>query len=155
MASEKKQSKNGQQAEYAHPASSGHDSGVQSSSKGRILIIDDSEISRQAVRIILEGAGYDVIELESARDATRVILREVPDLVLMDVVMPDLAGDKAVEAIRAGGALRNTQVLLFSQRSKKELEALAQDCGADGYLQKSAEGDVLIGDVERWMARTS
>ncbi|MEE8409342.1 MAG: response regulator, partial [Myxococcota bacterium] len=123
--------------------------------KGRILIVDDSEISRQVVRLTLEAAGYEVLDLESARDATRVILRRVPDLVLMDVVMPDLAGDKAVEIIRARSALRHTRVVLFSERPAEELESLAKSCGADGYIQKTSKEADLVSDVAHWIARAT
>lgn len=125
----------------------------ESTSAGRILIIDDSEIARQGVRLALEPAGYEILDLRSALEAPRVILRKTPDLVLMDVAMPDLSGDKAVEVIRASKALRRIKVVLYSEKSVEELERLVESCGADGYIKKAPNDADLVRRVKDWVTQ--
>ena len=124
-----------------------------STSAGRILIIDDSKSGRQLVRLALEAACYEILELSSVREAPRVILRKTPDLVLMDVAMPGLSSDKAGEVIRATKALRRMKVVRFSEKSAEELDRLVQCCGADGYIKKPPDEADLVRRVGDWVTR--
>ena len=105
------------------------------------------------MRLALEPAGYEVYELETALDAVKAILRRAPDLVLMDVAMPDLAGDEAVRVVRASHVGLRVCVLLFSEKSEEELKALAAACGADGYIQKTSDDTAFLKNVEQWFEK--
>ena len=121
--------------------------------RGKILVIDDSEIVIAAVRMILEDAGYTVVTLNSPFGTSPRILRERPDLVLLDLMMPGLTGDKIVEVVRRTPALVNTLIVLHSDRSAEELAAAAQRCGADGFILKTCEEQELVTQVQQWLAK--
>lgn len=108
----------------------------------RVLIVDDNEVCRAVVRETLEGDGFDVIELGSPVGLSSVVNREKPDLVLMDIEMPALEGDRAVE-ILLKHRLHDCKILLYSGRPVAELQQLARRCGATGFVSKSVTEGAL------------
>jgi CheY-like chemotaxis protein len=108
----------------------------------KVLIVDDNEVCRAVVRESLEQGGFDVIELENPLGMSRVVNHEKPDVVLMDVEMPAMEGDKAVE-IFLKHRLHNCKILLYSGRAPRELEILARNCGASGFVPKSVTDAAL------------
>lgn len=122
--------------------------------KGKVLIVDDSETVLAAASQALGRAGYEVITADKALMTSRTISREKPDLVLLDVNMPTLTGDKLAEIVLGRLAPENRPVLLLhSDVETRELEALAKKCGADGFVRKSSELNLLVMQVHIWMAR--
>jgi len=108
----------------------------------KVLIVDDNEVCRAVVRESLELDGFDVIELENPLGMSRVVNHEKPDVVLMDVEMPAMEGDKAVE-ILLKHRLHDCKILLYSGRPPKELATLARNCGAAGFVPKSVTDAAL------------
>src|SRR5688572_12507255 len=100
--------------------------------KGRVLILDDSEIILEATKLALEEEGYVVFTLTSPFLLLETMQREKPDVVLCDVNMPTLSGDRVLEVSNAFGAFRETPVLLYSTLEEAELKSLASRFGADG-----------------------
>lgn len=103
----------------------------------RILVIDDDEIAREYVASTLASAGNVVFQLPSAIGATRVISHEHIDVVILDVMMPELDGDKLARLLRESRHHANLAIILISGRSAAELEPLAVAAGADAVLSKS------------------
>ncbi len=112
----------------------------------KVLVIDDNEVCRAVVRESLEQGGFDVIELENPLGMSGVVNNEKPDVVLMDVEMPAMAGDKAVE-IFLKHRLHECKILLYSGRAPSELEKLARACGASGYVPKSVTDRALASAI--------
>ena len=108
----------------------------------KILVIDDDEVCRAVARDSLEQAGFDVIELENPLGMSGIVNSEKPDVVLMDVEMPGMGGEKAVE-IFLKHRLHDCKILLYSGRDARELEKLARECGASGFVPKSVTNEGL------------
>ncbi len=121
--------------------------------RGRILVVDDSPTALKMARLPLESAGYEVITKKEAVLVSSTILREKPHIVLLDVNMPAIRGDKLVEIIRSHPSSADTILLLYSQKPAEELGALARRCGADGFVQKSADSGLLVEQMNWWMGR--
>lgn len=109
----------------------------------KVLIVDDNEVCRAVVREALETDGFDVCELGSPIGMSSVVSFEKPDVVLMDVEMPAIEGNKAVEILRRHN-LHACKVLLYSGRPIAELEQLARSCGASGFVPKSIADAQLV-----------
>src|SRR5262245_35144981 len=122
-------------------------------SAAKVLVIDDSELALSWVKNALEEEGYEVVTHTQALGCGALMLRERPDLLLLDVNMPTLRGDDLVELVRSHEALRNTVVLLHSSRPPAELRAITQRCGADGYLEKSNQPKDLVRSVRSHLTR--
>lgn len=110
----------------------------------KVIVIDDSELILSVVRSFLTSAGHEVVTRAMAVGTRAAVLRETPDVVLLDVNMPLLDGPEICASIRAHGGMRSTRVLLHSDRPESELRELARDCGADGYLCKTSSRDLFL-----------
>jgi CheY-like chemotaxis protein len=120
-------------------------------SKGKVLILDDSEIVLESATLTLEEAGYEVAPLRSPFLLFKTMQRERPDVALVDVHMPALNGDRVLEIAHGIGAFVGTPVLLYSTMEDAELRAMAARHGADGFVRKSADREQLVSAVERWL----
>lgn len=116
----------------------------------KVLVVDDSEIIHTYVRAVLEAVGYEVIGLDNPTGFSRTLMLEKPDLVLMDVHMPALRGDRLVEIVRRSGLTR-CPIVLFSDRPETELARLVEECGADGYIRKNQDPTLLALKVRRFL----
>ena len=112
----------------------------------KVLVVDDNEVCRAVVRESLEEGGFDVVELGNPLGMSTVVSVEKPDVVLMDVEMPAMDGDKAVE-ILLKHRLHDCKILLYSGKAPLELEKLARACGASGFVSKSVTDAALASAV--------
>lgn len=118
-------------------------------SKKNVVVIDDCKLTLAIARDILESAGYEVFTAESGIEANVYIYAKPgPDLILIDVVMPMLQGDKKVQLLKVREATRSIPVLLMSSKQEAELSRLAASSGADGYITKPLQRERLLQAVE-------
>lgn len=103
----------------------------------RVLVIDDSETARAAMAETLIEAGYRVLELPSAIGATRVILRNDVQVVIVDVTMPGLSGDMLVRVLRNNPRLKDLVIVVVSGMATENLERIRTEVGADAVLAKT------------------
>jgi len=116
----------------------------------RILVIDDCRLTRVITRDLLEEAGYEVVTAECALTANPLIeTPPPPDLILMDVVMPEVSGGRKVRRLKVREPSRAIPVVLISTKPREELRQLANRSGADGFLQKPLSRALLLQELER------
>ena len=114
----------------------------------RIVVIDDNRLTLQIARDMLVKEGFDVAVATNSGEAFNVILDgEKPSLLVMDVTMPLIEGDKIVVALKGSKQTADIPILFYSGRSSEELESLVKITGANGYLTKSASHEELISTV--------
>jgi CheY-like chemotaxis protein len=123
---------------------------LQSAASAKILIVDDDELTRAVTRAALEEHGFVVVELASSLGMNTLIASEKPDLILIDVSMPALEGDKAVAIVRRHG-LHRGPILLYSALPLQELAALARSSGANGFVSKAAGANALVQGVRAFL----
>lgn len=116
----------------------------------RILIAEDLDESRHALKLLLKLSGFDSLEAVDGRAAVEVAVREQPALVLMDLSLPELDGTQAVREIRATGAAM--PIIMVSAYDDPATRAETQAAGANDYLTKPIEFDQLKQKIERWLA---
>ncbi|HEV7765395.1 MAG TPA: response regulator [Thermoanaerobaculia bacterium] len=102
----------------------------------RILIIDDDPTHLTAARGILEAEGYEVFTQDQPFGSTNTVIHVQPDLVLLDVNMPALSGDRLAEVFRANSRTRNVMIVLHSSNDEDHLRTTARRLGLDGYVCK-------------------
>jgi two-component system OmpR family response regulator len=112
-------------------------------SRGKIMVVDDSEIVREAVAVNLEAFGYQVVALQNLFSFVQALETERQDLVLVDVNMPALSGDKLIEIARRHQTTHSCRMVLFSDRRPEHLARLAEACGAAGYISKTSDSESL------------
>jgi len=115
------------------------------SASAHIVIVDDSVITRDQTRLILEGAGFRVSEVENSADVSMSLWNDPADLVLLDVTMPLMSGDAVVQKLRKNG--EQGKVVLYSALPEEQLKKLSEQCGSDGYILKAEDADEIIAQV--------
>jgi CheY-like chemotaxis protein len=108
----------------------------------KVLVVDDEPVALEVTRAVLEKLGHEVVTRESALGTTAAIVRERPDIVLLDIVMPGIPGDELLRAIRQRDLLRGherTQFILYSGLASSKLERLVEETGALGSIEKTAD----------------
>ncbi len=113
----------------------------------KILVVDDQETVRFLANAVLRQAGYDVEEASSGSEAMASIERSPPDLVLLDVVMPDMDGYDVCEMIRARSGTRHLPILIMTGLDDEESITRAFDVGATDFIGKPLQRSVLANRV--------
>jgi signal transduction histidine kinase/DNA-binding response OmpR family regulator len=119
-----------------------------------ILIVDDTPEHLALVCMLLRHAGFLVLTASNAHEGLQLARRKHPDLVISDVVMPDISGIELCQMIRADADLATTPVLLVSgleRDTDRVVEALRK--GADGYIEVPFEPSLLVASVARLLER--
>lgn len=114
----------------------------------KILLIDDSEISLHFASRVLGRAGFDVRTTLDVNDLHSVLGGWRPDVILTDVNMPGLSGPDLCRKLKASYETAHVPVVLFSGVPPHELETMARECEADGFLSKSNGLDQLPQELE-------
>ncbi len=117
--------------------------------EARVLVVDDNEIELGVIRIVLEASGFEVTTLDSLFALSIEIKRCRPDIILLDVMMPALSGDRAAKILKGHGFSRDIPVILHSSKSEDELEEIAGCAGAQGYVCKTGDFDKLVTEIRR------
>jgi len=118
----------------------------------RILVIDDEADIRQAVTLMLGRAGYEVIEAANGREGLRRFHAETPDLVLLDVAMPELDGWQTLDRLRD---MSEVPVLMLTARGLESDRVRGLDAGADDYLVKPFSGQELLARIRAILRRVT
>jgi PAS domain S-box-containing protein len=109
-----------------------------------ILIVDDSTTFRGALRMSLEAAGYVVHEAASGEEGLALVASLRPDAVVVDGVLPGIDGATVVRRLKSDTALRGMPCVLLTAAEEAADELRALDAGADAYLRKSDDVDVIL-----------
>jgi CheY-like chemotaxis protein len=114
--------------------------------KKKILLLDDSTITLEMEKAVLEDRGYKVaiasnlLEFQSQLDAFQ------PEIILTDLMMPDISGKDIVRVLKQDFHTEKIPIILFSSKGDDELQEIAEQAGADGFLSKS-HGIDKLGDM--------
>ena len=119
----------------------------------KILIVEDHLDSREALSALFQAFGYDVIEARNGREAISRAANERPNLILMDIMMPEIDGFDAARAIRAIPGCENIPIIaVTAMDDARELALLA---GMSDYVRKPVDIHGLLAKVNVWLEPTA
>ena len=118
-----------------------------------ILYIEDNPDNRTLVRRILLSEDYAMLEAVNAFDALNILKDNRPDLILMDINMPDMDGYTLTAKIRALPGFERIPILALTANVMRGDKEKTLEAGCDGYIQKPLDIDQLIREVERFLPR--
>ncbi len=102
----------------------------------RVLIVEDLEDTRLLMRLELEGLGFIVFEAADGQSAVDLALRELPDVVLMDLSLPGLDGFQATKLMRQQKQLEKTPIIAVTAHHEQDFRTVAKNSGLDAYVTK-------------------
>jgi two-component system cell cycle response regulator DivK len=123
--------------------------------KGTILYVEDNLDNRTLVRRILLSEDYNLLEAVNATDALEVLKTEKPDLILMDINMPDMDGYTLTAKTKTTPGFESVPILALTANVMRGDKEKVLEAGCDGYIQKPIDFDELLREVERFIARSA
>lgn len=119
----------------------------------RILLVDDEQDILEIVGYNLSQEGYQILTATNGAEAVARAKKELPHLILMDVMMPEMDGMEATEAIRKIPGLSNVIIAFFTARSEDYSQVAGFDAGADDYITKPIKPKLLVSKVKALLRR--
>src|SRR5262245_40972457 len=115
----------------------------------RILIVEDQEDNRTILRDVLSTAGYELIEALNGKDGVRLAKSERPDLILMDIQLPEMDGYEATKQIKSFAELKTIPIIAVTSYALSGDEPKARAAGCDGYIAKPYSHRELLAEVRK------
>jgi CheY-like chemotaxis protein len=119
-----------------------------------VLLVEDNEDNRIIYATALRFAGYYVLEATTGPEGVQQTRDEMPDLVLMDISIPELDGWEATALLKADPRTKHIPIIAVTAHALPEDEQRSIDAGCDGYLAKPIPPARLIAEVDRRFGRT-
>jgi len=114
-----------------------------------ILVVDDESTIRDLAQMILEDAGYRVVLAQNGKEALQKIQAEAPDLVLLDMVMPEMSGLEVCKRLKSDPKTKLIPVVMFTVLGRDTDVEKAKQGGCDSYFVKPFTPSYLVAEVKR------
>jgi len=116
----------------------------------KILAVEDDLMLVELMRHRLESSGYEVITAENGKEGSFKAMAERPDIVLADIMMPELDGLEMIKIIRANSDLKDVPIIVCSALGREDDIKKAMDAGANDYVVKPYDSTELINKIEKY-----
>ncbi len=120
----------------------------------KILIVDDDPETVRLVKLMLSRQGYSVITANSGKQALDLLHAEHPDLILLDVMMPEMDGFQVTRQLRSNPKTTDTPILIFSAKAQVDDKVAGYEAGADEYLTKPIHPAELVARIKALLIRS-
>ena len=122
--------------------------------KHTILIVEDDPLNRKLLSELLALKGYRILEAHDGNEGVAQAIAQVPELILMDIHMPELDGFGATQALKEDLRTRAIPVWVLTSYAMTGDEARIRDCGCDEYITKPLDLCALLARLERHFGNT-
>lgn len=113
----------------------------------KVLVVDDTATDLKNLQQIVSGAGYAVITATSGKEAMAKAKSEQPDVVFLDVIMPEMNGFQVCRAITSDAATKDITVILVSSKGEKTDRVWGAEQGARGYVTKPYTAEQILDEL--------
>ncbi|OVE80139.1 hypothetical protein BVY02_01210 [bacterium J17] len=141
-------------AETEVPKTAAERSSKKSDDKKRVLIVEDDADQRAVLELVFRAEGYAVTGAFNGKEALKSLESAPVDVVVCDVMMPEMNGEEFLEALRGDKNYDDLPVLMLTAAGNTETEYRLLEAGADDYCQKNVQRKILIKRVERLLSRS-
>ena len=117
----------------------------------RILVVEDNETNMYLIRFILEKSGYEVIEAKDGASGVELAIKEKPDLIIMDLQLPDIDGLEATKRIRASKADGKIPIIALTSYAMASDREKALAVGCTGYISKPINPETFMAEIEKYL----
>jgi CheY-like chemotaxis protein/MinD-like ATPase involved in chromosome partitioning or flagellar assembly len=120
----------------------------------RILVVDDEADTLEMIKFMLRRQGFEVMLAQSGPEALKLLARDIPDLIILDVMMPEMDGNQVSQQIRADSRTSFVPLVMLTARSGTPHQVKGLLSGADEYLVKPVTQDELVNCIQTVLARS-
>ena len=117
----------------------------------KILIVDDEQDIVESLKFVLEASDFTCYTADNGEDGLRLAKEIVPDLMILDVMMPKINGYKISRLLKYDVKYKNIPILMVTARSQEEDKLIGEETGADEYITKPFELDEVVKKVEQYL----
>lgn len=116
----------------------------------KVLLVDDELDLVAVTKRRLESAGFEVLTVETGEDALAYLQENIPDLILLDLLLPKMQGEDVCKRIKSDESLKRIPVILFTA-SATDIPKVAKEVGADDYIMKPFEPEELLSKIKKFI----
>ena len=120
----------------------------------KVLVVEDNVLNMRLFSDLLKANGYTVLQARDGLEALRIVRLDRPDLILMDIQLPEMSGLEVTERIKADEELRSIPIVAVTAFAMKDDEEKIRQAGCDGYLTKPISIDGFMQTVGRYSSPT-
>ena len=117
----------------------------------KILTVVDEQDIVESLKFVLEAADYTCYAAYNGEDGLRLAKEILPDLIILDVMMPKINGYKISRLLKYDNKYKNIPILMITARSQEEDKIIGEETGADEYITKPFDLDVVVKTVEKYL----
>jgi DNA-binding response OmpR family regulator len=117
----------------------------------KILIVDDEQDIVESLKFVLEACDFTCYCAYNGEDGLRLAKEIVPDLIILDVMMPKINGYKISRLLKYDAKYKNIPILMVTARSQEEDKLIGEETGADEYITKPFELEEVVKKVEQYL----
>jgi DNA-binding response OmpR family regulator len=115
----------------------------------KILVVDDEEVTTELAKTFLERHGFGVICAFNGKEALDLARAETPDLILLDVMLPDIDGYEVCRILKAEALFKSIPILMFTAKGLNRDVERGHEVGADEYIIKPFSGKALVATIRK------
>jgi DNA-binding response OmpR family regulator len=116
--------------------------------KKRLLIVDDEVDLAEMIKFRMESNGYEVLLAHDGQAALETARKERPDLIILDLMLPKMDGYKVCGLLKKDGRYASIPIIIFTAKGQDDDMKLGEELGADAYIVKPFEPQVLLGKIK-------
>ena len=117
----------------------------------KILIVDDEQDIVESLKFVLEASDFTCYCAYNGEDGLRLAKELVPDLIILDVMMPKINGCKISRLLKYDAKYKNIPILMVTARTQEEDKLIGEETGADEYITKPFELEEVVKKVEQYL----
>lgn len=117
----------------------------------KIMVIEDNETNIYLIGFILRKNGYKVIEARTGEEGIDLVLKEKPELIIMDIQLPGIDGLETTRRIRESKADGGVPIIALTSYAMTGDREKALSAGCNGYLEKPINPDTIMGEIEKYL----
>lgn len=119
----------------------------------KILIVDDETDIVESLKFVLDASGYSCYTAFNGEDGLKLAKELVPDLMILDVMMPKINGYKISRLLKYDNKYKNIPILMITARSQEEDKLIGEETGADEYITKPFDLDDVLKTVDKYLKK--
>ncbi len=119
----------------------------------KILVVDNEPDTLNLIKVILENEGYCVVCATNGKEAIKKVENEVPNLILLDVIMPHMNGYDVCKNLKSRPKTKSIPIVMFTVLDREADRKRSEECGCDGFVSKPFTSKVLLENVKRYLKK--